>query len=65
MRIGQSGSQEELEVIIVGDGALSNLDGPVLTLFDLLLKKDGLECWIDILSDILKKYPLTELNGQL
>jgi hypothetical protein len=65
MRVGQRSRQEELEVVVVGDGTLADLDCPVLALFDLLLEKDRLEGGIDVLSDILKEHPFTELNSQL
>ena len=65
MWVGQRGGKEELEVVIVRNGTLTDLNGPVLTLLDLLLEKDGLKGGINVLTDILQENPLTELNSQL
>ena len=65
MRVGQCRRKEELEVVVVRDGTLTDLDSPVLSLLDLLLEKDRLEGGVNVLLNVLKEYPLTELNSQL
>ena len=65
MGVGQRRCQEELEVVVVGDGTLTDLDSPVLSLLDLLLEKDRLESGVNILLNVLKENPLTELDSEL
>jgi len=65
MRIGECCRQEELEVERVRNGSLTDLDGVTSSLLLQLLEEDRLKGWIKLLTDVLKKNPLSELNREL
>jgi len=65
MRVWKGSSEEEFESLVIRDRLVSQLDNITRTLFDLLLKKNWLKCWIKIFTDVFKKYPFTKLNGEL
>jgi len=58
--VRQVGHHEELEVIVVGNGLISN---PERTGFVNQLRENGLPCWIELFTNILDEGPLAELNA--
>lgn len=65
MRVGQSSCQEESEVGVVWHRLVTNLNGVGGTSLNQLHEKDGLECWVELLTNVLKENPLTELDSEL
>jgi len=65
MWVGECGRQEELEVERVRNGSLTDLDGVASSLLLQLLEEDRLKGWIKLLTNVLKKNPLSELNREL
>lgn len=65
MRIGQLGCDVQLEVVMIGDDRVSQFDHCAACLLECLLQQDGLQGWVQLLSNVLQETGLAKPHSIL